>query len=174
MTEPYTSYEAKLLDAVERMLADSATFRTVVGATTTETALARIVEYHGGEAAIVGKGRAIAATGAPFECASTTYGVVVALEFADSDVEAQRYEARSGEATWLLNLLPPSTVAPTERLRWALNQAGSIRADLKAMLMTPGRLAAASIGLKLEPIPTSDGAQIARVHAILTASWRNA
>jgi hypothetical protein len=134
MTVPYTSYEAKIVDALANLIAGSATFRTLVGAATPTIARGSIIELDGGMSE--GTPRACAGTGALINLATAAGWAHLAPEPTDLDPLAVGWLCWSKGGTVAVHLWMRATTGdtPPERRRRALNTLGLIRAEIEAQL----------------------------------------
>lgn len=138
----YTSAEAKTLEALVNALAESATFQGVVSEASAAAAKAHIIETTGGDEYEQGT------TNRAHACTSTDgaevtislpapHGLVGQDEFPNDSV-AERYIWRSGQAVVMVVMADTSTDTPPERHRRALNTAGAIAGEMRALIGTSG------------------------------------
>lgn len=155
MTVTADSYEAKALEFAVAMLAASATFRTLVSATTSDGAKAFIVETHSGSPGSVGgrlgKGKAV--SGADLDLNAAPFAIVGmdGVETNSPAVAYADYEFTISIRLVLQRFLPDEL--PAESMRRAWNVAGAVRAEMQAQVGGASALADCEInssGLFLE------------------------
>lgn len=181
MTAPTaTSYEALVYDRAISTLANSATFRALVGAATPTLARGRIIEYDGGRQAKAAGTRdapqAVASDGSTFDLV-LAHAVVRCGAFPTTD-PAVAYQARTGQVE-ILVVIPDDTVdadnlVPPWRYRRFLNLAGAIRAEIAAQTGSSTGLALAAVSLEPEPLADDTGGLLAKAAiARILIDWRS-
>lgn len=137
MVEPtYDSYEAKVAETTVALVAQSATFQTLVGAINATAARAFIVENEGGlqseNADPDGKDQAIAVDGTAIDT-KTAHAFVDAGEVNQEPGVVFSYRPHNGLA--IVRIVIPATAndEPSWRRRRVLNTLGGIKADMVAV-----------------------------------------
>ena len=172
MTVGYTSYESAAIGFAIAMLTGSATFQSLVGATTATAALARVVEFDGGDPKEVGSTKAIAADGSTF-LITPPYAQVASQKFPADSSQALGWTKRMGEISIALVLPAMAADTPPERIRRALNTLGAIRLEIEAQFGQVGKLGSGDVSLELLPLPDDTGALRGTTAGTITISWRN-
>jgi hypothetical protein len=169
-----TSAEALYLAAAVNLLANSAAFRTAVGAASAAVAPGWIVESWGGhqrDPLLDSPDHAIAADGETrldFPCAHGH----VHIEGLGSEETAYRCSLRSG--TYLLTIYMPTVTgdSPPDAMRRAWNAAGAICDEVRALIGTVGYPAYAQAGPTAEILlPEPDSFWKNYLIAQLTLNW---
>lgn len=171
----YQSYEAAALGFGIAMLAGSATFQTLVGATDALTALSKIIEHDGGtpssQAGVAGKAKAC--DGTSFTLAGASWAQVAQTTVPGDSTVATGWTKRSGEIRIALVIKPTASHTPPERTRNAANITGLVRDEIEAQLGQPGKLALADVSYELMPLPDATGSMAGYTSGLVTITWRN-
>lgn len=180
MVVPYTSYEAKAIEAAITMVANSSTFQTLTGKGSAALAKGRIIEVTGGnqmDADNLTEGanpKAVATNNETFDGKTAVFAQVYAPTFSVDTTGAFRDEDRDGEVE--VHLVLPNTAddSPPERYRRWINAMGGLRQDLQDAF---GTLAGGfAIGdAELDPMPQNDlNTGFFKNHLIgkITLRWR--
>lgn len=171
MTVSYTSYEAKVIEAAITMLADSTTFRTMVGAASPTEAKSKIIETDGGDPSESGQGKATACDGTTFTVKGSSYAQVACMSF-PTDSPVLGWTKRDGEVMIGLIMLETAGDKPPERMRRAANVFGAIRDEIEAQAGGVGVLNAIP-SLVIRPLPDLTSGKRATLQATITIPWSN-
>lgn len=171
MPVSYDSYEAKAVERVIAMLADSATFRTLVAAATAAAAKQRIVESWGGEPRdAAGDERAVACDGTAF-AAVPPFAHVHCAELTPT---LEGIGVYSYAGTVMIGLAMPRRAAletPGEAMRRGRNVLGAIRLELTTMLGGSTYLATATISTQGPEVPDDTGADRDAIFGTITIDF---
>lgn len=131
--EPYTSYEAAVVNAAVTQLAACASFRSATGAGSAAAARGWIIELDGGPMRD-GSALAVASDGADLDLSTAPAWAHVAPEPAPLEGEPVAWLTwqRSGQLDIDLWLRREGDLSAPEQLRRALNDLGAIRADFES------------------------------------------
>ena len=166
----FTSYEAKVVEALATMLANSATFRTEAGAADATAAQGKILIGDGGDT----QDQTARAWNGTTVSVAAFHGAVGAVRFPSQSTSGGAWERRTGEALAVLFIPPLAASTPPERYVRALNVVGGVRQDLKDQLRGPGAFAHADVTAELYPVQDSPDSPFSGQYlAQLTITWRN-
>jgi hypothetical protein len=141
MTVTADSYEAKAIENAISMLAASATFRTLVGASTSDEAKAFIIETYGGNPGQNSgrQGKALSTTGATIDLATQPHAVIgLGLEPGGGvatqagGVGSFDYDFAIGVRLTMPRAMQDNSPAEASRLAW--NRTGLIRQEMQAQV----------------------------------------
>ena len=167
-------YLAKVSEAIVQMLADSATFQTLVGAANAAAAKTRIVEDDAGRSDDEG-GVSTAVDGSTFNPATTNWGVVMLGDENPREERALRTTGRSGSFSIMLIIRPSDpTDDPASAKRRARNTASAVADGVQALFgASTSRICGGSCVVsscsKADAIRSLAGAYV----AILDGTWRD-
>ena len=169
-----TSYEASTIDLAIEMLAQSATFRTLVGAASAALARGYIVNGWGGDPVTAGgKGKTTMADGSVIT-RPNKYAIVAPAPDTFRRVQIGLREwSHSGQIRIVVQdeLLPSeSAEAVTVRGR---NTMGEIATELEAQFGTAGRLLGGDLSPSGPSLPDMTGSKRGTYDFMITIDWRD-
>jgi hypothetical protein len=157
MAEPFSSYESAVVQAVIAMLADSTTFRTLVGADDAEGAKTRIVETWSGVAeGNEANGTATPVEGPDFDLGDGEPWAIVDLVDMSVDQPALGVSVPNWRASINLYIPIPADLLPPEIIRRGRNIVGGIRQDCENQAGDIGKPAWFTTSIEGPTIPEAD------------------
>lgn len=165
MTVTSDSYESKVSEAVVAMLANSATFRTLVGAGSAAAALAFIVEDIGGKDGKAIDGTVISLAGNYAICG---IGPV------EEELRAVNTYGHSGVAGVKIMFAVDLTEDPDDRFRAGRNTQGKIKEEMRALFGTSNSyLTAGTIVSEQIELTEATGKNRFHLNLNLVINWRD-
>lgn len=146
------SYEAKVIDYVAAMVAASATFQTLTGAANAAAARAFVIETEKGSAQ------------------AKPYALVHSEQFADERLAHGVYGHR-GEVIVVIHTTNTGSDSAPEVHRRLRNTAGSIKAEMLALVGTTGYLSNCTIDVDGPVRKDETGADAGTAQILLTLKW---
>lgn len=156
MTEPYTSYDAIAMSNAITMLAGSATFRTLLGATlgaSAITAKARIIESWGGNPPQAGAARSAKATDGTSFALVPPFAHIHVPSIPSDRIAVATYEYRFDVRIVVLMPRLVGSETPAETFRRGRNVLGGIRADIEDQFGDTGCFAVGSVNTEGPELP---------------------
>ncbi len=169
-----TGYEAATLDLAIEMLAQSATFRTLVGAATPALARGFIVNGWGGDPVTAnGKGKTTMADGGVIT-RPTKYAIVAAVPdtFRRTQIGLREW-SHSGQIRIVVqDELQANESAESITVR-GRNNMGAIATEIEAQFGTAGRLLGGDLLTSGPSLPDATGSKRGTYDFMITIDWRD-